>query len=96
MEKIKVTINGETAEVSKGLSILKSSWEMVKRLPSSCGGNAICTKCAVEVIKGVEHLSGYTEDEENLRKRYQITEPQIRLGCQAKVFGEIEARSIKL
>ena len=62
------------------------------RLNHDCGGNASCTTCRVEVQMGHEHLSEIDFDEQDLLDREALTEPWHRLGCQARVLGDVVVR----
>jgi 2Fe-2S ferredoxin len=61
-------------------------------LPHDCGGTASCTTCRVEVEIGSEHLSEIDFDEQDLLDRENLTESYHRLGCQAKILGDVVVR----
>jgi 2Fe-2S ferredoxin len=56
-------------------------------LEHACGGNCACTTCHVIVKKGMEELSGSTEEEEDLLDRAPGLTSSSRLGCQAVING---------
>ena len=61
-------------------------------LNHDCGGNASCTTCRVEVQLGEDNLSEIDFDEQDLLDREALIEPWHRLGCQAKVLGDVVVR----
>ncbi len=56
---------------------------------SSCGGQAVCTKCLVKVIEGKENLSPETPDEADMRDIHEWSRDE-RLSCQCTVQGDIK------
>ncbi|GJL68571.1 MAG: ferredoxin, 2Fe-2S type, ISC system [Nitrospirales bacterium] len=81
--------DGKSGEVSEGLSLLEVAEELGFPLNHDCGGNASCTTCRVDVIAGQENLSDIDFDEQDLLDREALTEPYHRLGCQARVLGDV-------
>jgi 2Fe-2S ferredoxin len=67
-------------------------WVLGFELNHDCGGNASCTTCRVEVQLGGENLSEIDFDEQDLLDREALSEPWHRLGCQAKVLGDVVVR----
>ena len=56
-------------------------------MESACGGFAACNSCRVEVIRGAEGLSPRQPEEEAF-----LDAPTQRLGCQARVGGDVVVR----
>ena len=81
-----------SGEVEINTSLLEASKQLGCRLNHDCGGNASCTTCRVEVQMGVENLSDIDFDEQDLLDREALSEPWHRLGCQAKVLGDVVVR----
>ena len=84
--KVKITINGDkVVEVEQGNSVLQTLANEKIHLPSACGGKGSCGQCKCQIIDGggdilpseVPHFS-----------RKQIKD-HWRLGCQAKVKGDM-------
>ena len=84
--KVKITINGDTGvDVEQGNSVLQTLANEKIHLPSACGGKGSCGQCKCQIIDGggdilpseVPHFS-----------RKQIKD-HWRLGCQAKVKGDM-------
>jgi len=81
--------DGKSGEVPSDLSLLEAAEQLGFPLNHDCGGNASCTTCRVDVIAGAEHLSDIDFDEQDLLDREALTEPYHRLGCQARVLGDV-------
>lgn len=61
---------------------------------SSCGGDAVCSKCWVQIIEGAQHLSPPPPEELQLQEnRSSIksvpTNPVERLSCTTHIQGDI-------
>lgn len=80
---------GRSGDVPEGMSLLEASQLIGFALPHDCGGNASCTTCRVEVLVGGEHLSEIDFDEQDLLDREALTESFHRLGCQARLYGDV-------
>jgi 2Fe-2S ferredoxin len=82
----------KSAEVDANTSLLEASKLLGYTLNHDCGGNASCTTCRVEVQMGAENLSEIDFDEQDLLDREALSQPWHRLGCQAKVLGDVVVR----
>ena len=83
---------GLSGEVESNRSILEAAEALGFPLPHDCGGNASCTTCRVEVMSGGDNLSEIDFDEQDLLDRENLTERYHRLGCQAKILGDVVVR----
>src|SRR5690606_29189535 len=82
MAKVRVVINGVEGEVEEGITLLEASKQIGSRLASMCFGNAICSTCRVEVLKGMESLSE-KEMKEKVSLNYHLSfADEVRLSCQ--------------
>jgi ferredoxin, 2Fe-2S len=81
--------DGKSGEVPADLSLLEAAEQLGFPLNHDCGGNASCTTCRVDVIAGGENLSDIDFDEQDLLDREALTEPYHRLGCQARILGNV-------
>ncbi|HEX6825767.1 MAG TPA: 2Fe-2S iron-sulfur cluster-binding protein [Nitrospiraceae bacterium] len=81
-----------SGEVEVNTSLLEASKILGFALNHDCGGNASCTTCRVEVQVGAENLSEIDFEEQDLLDREALSEPWHRLGCQAKVLGDVVVR----
>ncbi len=83
---------GKSGEVPPNTTLLEAAELLGFPLNHDCGGNASCTTCRVEVQGGGDNLSEIDFDEQDLLDREALTEPYHRLGCQARVCGDIVVR----
>lgn len=83
---------GKSGEVEANVTLLEASKALGFSLNHDCGGNASCTTCRVEVQLGEENLSEIDFEEQDLLDREALSEPWHRLGCQARVLGDIIVR----
>lgn len=83
---------GKSGIVTRNITLLDAAKELGFALHHDCGGNASCTTCRVEVQSGGEHLSEIDFDEQDVLDREALREPWHRLGCQAKVLGDVVVR----
>jgi ferredoxin len=72
------------AVVAAGTTLLDASEDLGVPLDSDCGGVAACNACRVKVLAGAEHLSPLDPSEEPF-----LDAPAQRLGCQARVYGDV-------
>jgi ferredoxin, 2Fe-2S len=83
---------GKSGDVPEGLSLLEAATLLGFALNHDCGGNASCTTCRIEVQLGGDHLSEIDFDEQDLLDREALSEPWHRLGCQARILGDVVVR----
>jgi 2Fe-2S ferredoxin len=83
---------GRSGEVESNLTLLEAAKVLGFELNHDCGGNASCTTCRVEVQMGGDNLSEIDFDEQDLLDREALSEPWHRLGCQARVLGDVVVR----
>ena len=79
----------QVCEARIGESILDVALNNGVPMEHACGGFCACATCHVEVLTGIENVSPVEEDEkERLEQVHKLT-PYSRLGCQAKVQGDV-------
>ncbi len=83
---------GRSGQVEANLTLLEAAKALGFQLNHDCGGNASCTTCRVEVQAGADNLSEIDFDEQDLLDREALSEPWHRLGCQARVLGDVVVR----
>ncbi|MCC2640337.1 MAG: fdx [Nitrospira sp.] len=83
---------GKSGEIEADLTLLEAAKALGFELNHDCGGNASCTTCRVEVQIGGDNLSEIDFDEQDLLDREALSEPWHRLGCQARVLGDVVVR----
>ncbi|MCG6141511.1 adenylate/guanylate cyclase domain-containing protein [Leptospira mtsangambouensis] len=76
-----------------GATILETALKHEYPLYHLCGGNAKCTTCRVFITEGLSHLSTRNDREQTLADR-KGWPSEIRLACQAEVFGDVTLRRI--
>ncbi len=89
MPKITFTKNQKVIEVPVNGNLMDTLMEAGIPVASSCGGQAVCTKCLVKVIEGSENLSPQTSDEADMRDIHDFAKNE-RLSCQCKVLGDVK------
>ncbi|MCQ2257750.1 MAG: NADH:ubiquinone reductase (Na(+)-transporting) subunit F [Bacteroidaceae bacterium] len=86
---VTVTINGkDKLEVEQGGSLLSTLAAKDVYLPSACGGKGSCGQCKCQIISGGGEI---LDSEKGHFTRKQIKEG-YRLGCQAKVKGDLDIK----
>lgn len=91
MPKVSFQPAGTVCDVTVGTTILRASNAYGAGLSSCCGGRAICTTCRVEVLDGMDQLSKVEDYESDMLELLRIG-ASFRLGCQARVHGDIVVR----
>jgi len=89
MPKITFLPIQKTVNAEQGASILETALSHDIPLHHACGGYCACTTCQVRVIQGAEHLSPIEDEEAERLDRADDVAPNSRLGCQAKIHGEV-------
>lgn len=90
MPKVTFLPMNETYEAKEGESILDVAINHDVPLAHACGGFCACTTCHVIVKTGLDRLSEMEEEEEDRLERVPVgLTLQSRLGCQAKVHGDV-------
>ncbi len=75
----------QKVEGPAGESLLKIALDHGIPMEHACGGNGFCTTCMCDVAQGMENLSSRNDREENMG----VMDDPKRLGCQAKVSGDV-------
>jgi len=92
MAKVRFRAHDRTweAEVPAGTTLLQASKTVGAPEGDACGGVCACSTCHVYVSKGREILSEAEEDEEDILDKAFDVRMESRLGCQAKIHGDLE------
>src|SRR5690606_23261452 len=96
MPKVTFQNVNRTVEAQPGESILDVALNHDIPLMHACGGFCACTTCHVIVKEGAEALSSVEEAEEERLDYATDATPQSRLGCQAKVQGDVAVEIVNL
>ncbi|GAB6975461.1 NADH:ubiquinone reductase (Na(+)-transporting) subunit F [Prevotella falsenii] len=87
--KVTITINGDKElEVEQGTTILATLNENGVHLASACGGKGSCGQCRCQVLEG----GGEILDSERPHFSRKEIKEHWRLGCQAKVKGDLSIK----
>lgn len=78
-----------TLEAKEEATILDIALDNNIDLEHNCGGNCACTTCHVIVKEGMKHLSEMDEDEEDRLDTAEGLTLASRLGCQARILGDV-------
>ena len=89
MHKITFLPMNQTVEAKPGETILEVAVRNDIPLQHACGGFCACTTCHVIVTAGDKNLSEAEEDEEERLDRATGVRLTSRLGCQAKIQGDV-------
>lgn len=90
MPKVTFLPVNKTVEAAVGESLLEVAINHDVPLEHACGGFCACTTCQVHVKEGKENLSPMEADEaERIEETAMNPTPESRLGCQAKVRGDV-------
>ncbi len=97
--RVVFTPSGKRGEFPEGTSLLSAARELGVDLDSVCGGRGICGRCQIEIAEGAfakhaivssaGHATGWNEVEQRYAEKRGPFAPGRRLGCQAKVCGDL-------
>jgi uncharacterized 2Fe-2S/4Fe-4S cluster protein (DUF4445 family) len=92
------TPSGKRGRFAYGISVLDAARAIGVDLDSVCGGRGICGRCQIVVGEGefakhgivsrAAHLTPFSDPESTYRERSGLA-PGRRLGCHAKVLGDL-------
>ena len=89
MHKVTFLTVGKICEAVDGETLLEVAIKNDVPLPHSCGGFCACATCHVVVKSGDKNLSAVEEDEEDRLGEASGLTLHSRLGCQARIKGEV-------
>jgi ferredoxin, 2Fe-2S len=90
MPKVHFTREKLTVEVLDGTTVLAAAKQAGAPEGDRCGGVCACSTCHVYVTKGFDRLSEIEDEEFDILDKAFDVRPSSRLGCQAKIHGDIE------
>jgi 2Fe-2S ferredoxin len=90
MPKVTFLPSNRTVEVKAGDTLLEAALAHHVSIQHACGGFCACTTCHLVVKSGMDQLSPMEEDEQD-RLEFAVAglTPTSRLGCQAKIQGDV-------
>ena len=99
LNRIVFTPSGKRGDFAEGTSVLEAARALGVDVDSVCGGRGICGRCQVLVAEGdfakhgiqsaESHLTGWNSVEERYAKKRGALGTHRRLGCQAKLCGDV-------
>src|ERR1700683_666515 len=91
LDSVPIRLDGAKIEARKDGTLLAAALKNGVRVMHACGANTLCATCRVTVIEGAENLTPMRA-KEKLSLRYHLSvSPRVRLACQARVLGPIDA-----
>jgi uncharacterized 2Fe-2S/4Fe-4S cluster protein (DUF4445 family) len=97
--RVVFTPSGKRGEFPGGASLLAAARTLGVDLDSVCGGRGICGRCQIEIAQGdfakhalsssADHATPWNEVEERYASKRGPFPPGRRLGCQAKILGDL-------
>jgi ferredoxin len=90
MPKVRFKREGLVVEVADGATILQAAKQIGAPEGDRCGGVCACSTCHVYVTQGFDNTSEIEDEEFDILDKAFDVRPTSRLGCQAKVHGDIE------
>src|SRR3954451_15653555 len=96
MPKVTFLPMNTICDAKKGESILDVAINYDIPIQHACGGFCGCTTCQIIVKSGHTSLSELEEDEIERIERATAGQEGSRLGCQAKVLGDVVLEIVNL
>ena len=90
MPKVRFVKENLEVEVPDGTSILEAARKAGAPEGDRCGGVCACSTCHVYVVKGFDTTSEIEDEEYDILDKAFDVRMQSRLGCQAKLHGDVE------
>lgn len=90
MAKVRFLKENIEIEVPDGSSILDAARKSGAPQGDRCGGVCACSTCHVYVTKGFDTLSEIEDEEFDILDKAFDVRMESRLGCQAKLHGDVE------
>lgn len=103
--RVRCSINGEEIDVWEGYRLWDAALDANARLWTWCGGQGLCTTCAVLPLAGGDNLTPPTRLERISIGTWWLGKPlafvrrrwkgkPVRLACQAYVLGPVEVAGL--
>lgn len=90
MPKVRFNLENLEVEIEPGQTILQAAKKIGAPEGDRCGGVCACSTCHVYVTKGFDSTSEIEDEEFDILDKAFDVRSTSRLGCQAKVHGDIE------
>lgn len=89
MPRVRFITEGLEVEVPEGTTILDAAREAGAPEGDRCGGVCACSTCHVYVTEGFDDTSEIEDEEFDILDKAFDVRMESRLGCQAKIHGDI-------
>jgi adenylate cyclase len=93
-DRVPIEFEGRKLEARSGGTILGAVLRGGVRLMHVCGARTLCGTCRVKIVAGAENLTPMTAKERFSLRYHLSVSPRVRLACQARVEGPIEAEAV--
>jgi ferredoxin, 2Fe-2S len=90
MPRVRFLKEGLEIDVVDGTTILEAAKKIGAPQGDRCGGVCACSTCHVYVARGFDHTSEIEDEEFDILDKAFDVRATSRLGCQAKIHGDIE------
>ena len=90
MPKVRFLKEKLEVEVPAGTSILEAARKAGAPEGDRCGGVCACSTCHVYVVRGFDETSEVEDEEADILDKAFDVRMESRLGCQAKIHGDID------
>ena len=93
-DAVPIRLCGEKLDARAGGTLLAAAVKNGIRVMHACGAQTLCATCRVKVTDGEDNLTPMST-KEKLSLRYHLSvSPRVRLACQARVLGPVEADAV--
>ena len=93
-DAVPIRLCGAKLEARAGGTLLAAAMKNGVRVMHACGAQTLCATCRVKVTEGAENLTPMSF-KEKLSLRYHLSvSPRVRLACQARVLGPVDAEPV--
>lgn len=89
MPRVRFLKENLEVDVPEGTSILEAARKCGAPEGDRCGGVCACSTCHVYVVEGFDNLSEIEDEEFDILDKAFDVRMESRLGCQAKIHGDI-------
>jgi len=89
MPKVRFVGMGLEVEVPDGTTILEAAKRAGAPEGDRCGGVCACSTCHVYVVEGFDRTDEIEDEEFDILDKAIDVRPSSRLGCQAKIRGDV-------
>jgi ferredoxin len=91
---VPIRLCGEKLGARAGGTLLAAAVKNGVRVMHACGAQTLCATCRVKVTDGADNLTPMSS-KEKISLRYHLSmSSRVRLACQARVLGPVEADAV--